>query len=268
ALYSAANRRSALLSASSPAVLSSALQHPFWGDASSFSRCEAAFLKTQTKPDPTERPPTNNQAQLKWGPDYLILLRLSWATFRQLQIFFCGNLRIGLSKSYVCAPREEEYDGRFSRRSRFRTSALPAHLRTMLARIADHPVAQRSAQLRRADAGFAWWEATQTDREEKDNPKNPEEFLVLVSGQTYACLNRETALSYRHMSDLREQINSLSPAEKAELLDTVWESLEADAVSLTDAQRAELDYRIARHEQNPSDVIPWQQVRAGLFKKP
>jgi len=78
----------------------------------------------------------------------------------------------------------------------------------------------------------------------------------------------ETALGYKHMSDLREQINSLSPAEKAELLDTVWESLEADAVSLTDAQRAELDYRISRHEQNPSDVIGWQQVRAGLFKKP
>ncbi len=68
------------------------------------------------------------------------------------------------------------------------------------------------------------------------------------------------------MSDLRNQIESLSAAEKAELLDTVWESLEADA-SLTDAQRAELDYRITRHEQNPSDVIPWEQVRAGLFKK-
>ncbi|MFI5089714.1 MAG: addiction module protein [Terriglobales bacterium] len=70
------------------------------------------------------------------------------------------------------------------------------------------------------------------------------------------------------MSDWRNQINSLSPAEKAELLDTVWESLEADAASLTDAQRVELDYRIARHEQNPSDVVPWQQVRAGLFRKP
>jgi putative addiction module component (TIGR02574 family) len=70
------------------------------------------------------------------------------------------------------------------------------------------------------------------------------------------------------MSDLRSQINSLSPAEKAELLDTVWESLEADALTLTDAQRAELDHRIAQHEQNPSDVISWEQVRAGLFKKP
>jgi putative addiction module component (TIGR02574 family) len=58
------------------------------------------------------------------------------------------------------------------------------------------------------------------------------------------------------MRDLRSQINSLSAAEKAELLDTVWESLEADAVSLTDAQRVELDYRIARHEQSPSDVNP------------
>jgi putative addiction module component (TIGR02574 family) len=70
------------------------------------------------------------------------------------------------------------------------------------------------------------------------------------------------------MSDLRNQIDSLSAAEKAKLLDVVWESLEADALSLTEGQRAELDYRIARHEQNPSDVIPWEQVRAGLFKKP
>jgi len=60
------------------------------------------------------------------------------------------------------------------------------------------------------------------------------------------------------MSDLRTQIENLSAAEKAELLDAVWESLEAEALSLTDEQRAELDYRIARHEQNPSDVIPWE----------
>lgn len=70
------------------------------------------------------------------------------------------------------------------------------------------------------------------------------------------------------MSDLRSQLENLSAAEKADLLDAVWESLEAEALSLNDEQRAELDYRIARHEQNPSDVIPWEQVRAGLFKKP
>jgi putative addiction module component (TIGR02574 family) len=81
-------------------------------------------------------------------------------------------------------------------------------------------------------------------------------------------MSSKTALALGHMSDLRNQINSLSPAEKAELIDTLWESLEADSLSLTDAQRAELDSRIARHEQNPSNVIPWEQVKAGLFKKP
>jgi len=69
------------------------------------------------------------------------------------------------------------------------------------------------------------------------------------------------------MSDFQRQIENLSASEKAELLDAVWESLEADALSLTDAQRAELDHRIKRHEHNPSDVIPWEQVRASLFKK-
>ena len=58
---------------------------------------------------------------------------------------------------------------------------------------------------------------------------------------------------------LRSQIVQPVSCRKAELLDTVWESLEADAVSLTDAQRDELDYRIAQHGQSPSDVIPWQQ---------
>jgi putative addiction module component (TIGR02574 family) len=70
------------------------------------------------------------------------------------------------------------------------------------------------------------------------------------------------------MNDLRNQIESLSAAEKLELIDAVWESLEAGAASLTDVQREELDRRIAQHEQNPSNVIPWEQIRADLFKKP
>ena len=70
------------------------------------------------------------------------------------------------------------------------------------------------------------------------------------------------------MGDLRNQIENLSTTEKVELLDAVWESLDADGLSSTETQRTELDSRIARHEQNPADVIPWEQVRAGLFKKP
>jgi putative addiction module component (TIGR02574 family) len=59
------------------------------------------------------------------------------------------------------------------------------------------------------------------------------------------------------MSNLRDQIGDLSVAEKIELLDLLWESLETENIRLSEAQRAELDYRIARHEQNPPDVVPW-----------
>ena len=70
------------------------------------------------------------------------------------------------------------------------------------------------------------------------------------------------------MHNLLNQINSLSAAEKAELLDALWKSLETDAASLPDAQRAELDHRIAQHEQSLADVIPGEQVRTGPFKNP
>ncbi len=69
------------------------------------------------------------------------------------------------------------------------------------------------------------------------------------------------------MSNLRNEIGNLSAAEKFELLDALWESLEADELSLTDGQRSELDYRMGEYERNPDAVIPWEQVKAALFKK-
>lgn len=68
------------------------------------------------------------------------------------------------------------------------------------------------------------------------------------------------------MANLRSEIGSLSAAEKFELIDALWESLEADELPLTDTRRDELDYRIKQYECNPDQVIPWEQVRAGLFK--
>jgi putative addiction module component (TIGR02574 family) len=42
----------------------------------------------------------------------------------------------------------------------------------------------------------------------------------------------------------------------------------SDAPPLTEEQRTELDDRMARYEQNPENVIAWEQVRARLFQKP
>jgi putative addiction module component (TIGR02574 family) len=69
------------------------------------------------------------------------------------------------------------------------------------------------------------------------------------------------------MSNLRNEIGNLSAAEKFELLDELWESLEADELALSDAQRHELDHRIGQYERNPDEVLPWEQVKAGLFRK-
>jgi len=63
------------------------------------------------------------------------------------------------------------------------------------------------------------------------------------------------------------QIGNLTAAEKSELLDALWESLEAGALPLTDTQRAELARRVEQYEKDPSDAIPWEQVRLDLFGK-
>ena len=66
------------------------------------------------------------------------------------------------------------------------------------------------------------------------------------------------------MSNLPDELGRLSTAEKLDLLDALWESIESDP-PLTDAQRTELDRRIAHHEQHPADVLPWEQVRADML---
>lgn len=39
------------------------------------------------------------------------------------------------------------------------------------------------------------------------------------------------------------------------------------AAPLTEAQRAELDRRIAEHEASPDDVVPWEEVKASITKR-
>ena len=61
------------------------------------------------------------------------------------------------------------------------------------------------------------------------------------------------------MSTLPQNISSLSVAEKCELLDALWEDLETQG-ALSEEQSAELDRRVAAYEENPSAVVPWEQV--------
>jgi putative addiction module component (TIGR02574 family) len=69
------------------------------------------------------------------------------------------------------------------------------------------------------------------------------------------------------MNDIRELLK-LSVEERLELIGLLWDSIEAEQhPSLTEAQKAELDRRIAEHEADPSTALAWEDVRAELARE-
>jgi putative addiction module component (TIGR02574 family) len=61
-------------------------------------------------------------------------------------------------------------------------------------------------------------------------------------------------------------IDQLSIAERILLVEEIWDSIAAtpDEVPLTDAQRTELDRRLAAYEADPQAGSSWEEVKARL----
>ena len=61
-------------------------------------------------------------------------------------------------------------------------------------------------------------------------------------------------------------ITNLSPDERLQLLDELWESLSAtpETIPLTDAQRAELDHRLDDLDREGPVGIPWDELVSRL----
>jgi putative addiction module component (TIGR02574 family) len=59
-------------------------------------------------------------------------------------------------------------------------------------------------------------------------------------------------------------IDRLSVAERIALVQESWDSIaaEVEQAPLTEAQRQEVDRRLAAHRANPGAAIPWEQVEA------
>ena len=66
-----------------------------------------------------------------------------------------------------------------------------------------------------------------------------------------------------------EEILNLSVEERIQLVEAVWDSIaqHPESLPLTEAQRKELDRRLADHQRNPQAARPWSQVRDFLSRK-
>jgi len=60
-------------------------------------------------------------------------------------------------------------------------------------------------------------------------------------------------------------IDRLDAEQRLSLLEEIWESLDDSSVPLTDAQRAELEHRVADHQQSPQDVSSLDAVRRSVL---
>ena len=66
---------------------------------------------------------------------------------------------------------------------------------------------------------------------------------------------------------LLAKISSLSPADRLELIGAVWDTLSANDLPVTDAERTLLDARLADIEAHPDDQSPWPEVKARLERQ-
>lgn len=66
-----------------------------------------------------------------------------------------------------------------------------------------------------------------------------------------------------------EAVRALSVDERIELVQIIWDEIadECALPDLTDAQKAELDRRLASLESGPGSGIPWETVKAEIEAK-
>jgi putative addiction module component (TIGR02574 family) len=70
-------------------------------------------------------------------------------------------------------------------------------------------------------------------------------------------------------TQLLDEARKLDVSEQIDLVEAIWDGIASrgEVPPLTDAQKAELDRRLAAHLANPDDVIPWNEVKAAVLAK-
>lgn len=70
-------------------------------------------------------------------------------------------------------------------------------------------------------------------------------------------------------TQLLQQARVLNVDEQIELVEAIWDGIVSRdaAPALTEAQKMELDRRLADHLANPNDVVSWDEVKAAALAR-
>jgi putative addiction module component (TIGR02574 family) len=68
-------------------------------------------------------------------------------------------------------------------------------------------------------------------------------------------------------TDLLAAALKLSPSDRLQLIETLWDTLSEEDIPITPEQRALLDERLDDLEQNPGAQSPWSEVKTRLEQR-
>jgi putative addiction module component (TIGR02574 family) len=69
------------------------------------------------------------------------------------------------------------------------------------------------------------------------------------------------------MSDIVSDLAGLSPQDRLQLIEWLWDSLDDHEVPLSDAQRKELSRRLSSFEQDREHGVTWETLKAELQER-
>ena len=64
-----------------------------------------------------------------------------------------------------------------------------------------------------------------------------------------------------NLNQTLSELTSLPVADRLRVVESLWDSIDANVpVSVSPEQRAEIDRRVEAHEENPDELLTWDEV--------
>jgi putative addiction module component (TIGR02574 family) len=68
--------------------------------------------------------------------------------------------------------------------------------------------------------------------------------------------------------ELLSELKELTPAERIEVVEFLWDSIELENIApITPEELDEIERELAQHRADPSEGLPWNEVKAWLWSR-